>query len=75
VLFGPKVERFEKRVKELNAIKGEYRGEIDDALHRLRERRITREEFERIKQRNEEKMEKLSEKIRELRAQISAMKE
>ena len=71
----PKVERLERRIKELNAIKGGYRSEVDDALRKLKDRKMAREEFDRIQLRNEERMERLSEKIRDLRAQIQAFKE
>ncbi|MGD0056641.1 MAG: hypothetical protein ABSB83_02155 [Methanomassiliicoccales archaeon] len=70
----PKVERLERRIKELNAIKGGYRSELDDALKKLKDKKITKEEFDRIRLRNEDRMERLSEKIRDLRAQIQAIR-
>jgi chromosome segregation ATPase len=69
-MFGPKLERLERKIKEINAIKGSYRGEIEEATHKLKDRRISQDEFERIRLRNEERMERLSEKIRDLRTQI-----
>jgi predicted nucleic acid-binding Zn-ribbon protein len=71
----PKVERLERKIKELNAIKGGYRSEVDDALRQLKDKKIAKEEFDRIRLRNEERMERLSEKIRDLRAQIHGIRE
>jgi predicted nucleic acid-binding Zn-ribbon protein len=71
----PKVERLERKIKELNAIKGGYRSEVDDALRRLKDKKIAKEEFDRIRLRNEERMERLSEKIRDLRTQIHGIRE
>lgn len=48
---------------------------MDDALRKLKDRKIAKEEFERIRYKNEEKMEHLSEKIRDLREQIHAFRE
>jgi predicted nucleic acid-binding Zn-ribbon protein len=74
-MLGPKLERLERRIKELNAIKGGYRSEVDDAFRQLKDKKIAKDEFERIRLRNEERMERLNEKIRELRAQIQAIKQ
>ncbi len=68
----PKVERLERRIKELNAIKAGYRGEVDDALRMLKDKKISKEEFERIRYKNEERMERINEKIRDLREHIHA---
>lgn len=70
----PRVERLERRIKELNAIKSGYRSELDDAMKRLRERKIGRDEFERIRARTEEKIGRLNEKIREARAEIQSIR-
>jgi hypothetical protein len=69
-MFGPKLERLERKIKEINAIKGSYRGETEEAMHKLKERRISQDEFERVRLRNEERMERLNERIRDLRTQI-----
>jgi len=71
----PKVERLERKIKELNAIMGGYRSEVDDALRKLKDKKIAKEEFDRIRLRNEARMERLSEKIRDLRGQIQAIRE
>jgi predicted nucleic acid-binding Zn-ribbon protein len=75
LMLTPKIERLEKKIKEINAIKSEYRAEIDEAFRRFKDKKIGKEDFERIRQRNEEKIEKLNEKIKEIRLLIKSMKE
>ncbi|MCQ5375521.1 MAG: hypothetical protein NO474_02860 [Methanomassiliicoccales archaeon] len=74
-MLAPKIERLEKKIKEINAIKSEYRAEIDEAFRNFKAKKIGKEDFEKIRQRNEEKIEKLNEKIKEIRSLIKSMKE
>ena len=63
-MVDPKVEKLEHRIKELNAIRGEYRAEVDEAEVQLKKRKITKEEHDRIKSKCEEKMEQISDKVK-----------
>jgi chromosome segregation ATPase len=73
-MFGPNVERCEKKIKELNAVKGEYRSDLDEAEKKLKRHEIDKAQFDRVKERNDEHIERLNEKIREIRNQIAQMK-
>jgi chromosome segregation ATPase len=73
-MFSSPEEKLEKKVKELNAVKGEYRSAIDEAERQYRARKMDQQQFERIKQRNEEHIERLNEKLREVKSQQHAMK-
>jgi hypothetical protein len=73
-LFSSLEEKLEKKVKELNAVKGEYRSTIDEAERQCRARKIDHQQFERIKTRNEEHIERLNEKLRDIRTQLQAIK-
>ena len=59
-----KVEKLEHRIKELNAVRGEYRAEVDEAEAQLKRRKITKEEHDRIKSKCEEKMEQINAKVK-----------
>ncbi|MDH7508862.1 MAG: hypothetical protein QHH00_05635 [Methanomassiliicoccales archaeon] len=74
-MLTPKIERLEKKIKEINAIKSEYRAEIDEAFRKFKDRKIGKEDYERIRQKNEQKIEKLNEKIKEIRSLIRSMRE
>jgi chromosome segregation ATPase len=69
-LFGPSEERLEKKIKELNAVKGEYRSDIDEAEKACKRHEIDRDQFERVKARNELHIERINEKIREVREKL-----
>lgn len=63
-MVDPKVEKLEHRIKELNAIRGEYRAEVDEAEAQLKRRKITKEEHDRIKAKCEQKMEQINDKVK-----------
>ncbi|MGD0817322.1 MAG: hypothetical protein ABR986_02855 [Methanomassiliicoccales archaeon] len=63
-MVDPKVEKIEHRIKELNAIRGEYRAEVDEAEVQLKKRKITKEEFDRIKSKCDEKMGQINDKVK-----------
>lgn len=63
-MVDPKVEKIEHRIKELNAIRGEYRAEVDEAEVQFKKRKITKEEFDRIKSKCDEKMAQINDKVK-----------
>ena len=63
-MVDPKVEKLEHRIKELNAIRGEYRTEVDEAEAQLKRRKITKEEHDRIKSKCEQKMVQINVKVK-----------
>jgi predicted nucleic acid-binding Zn-ribbon protein len=73
-MFSPNTERLEKRLKELNALKGEYRSDLDEAEKKLKRHEIDKSQFDRVKLRNEDHIERLNEKIREIRNQMAILK-
>lgn len=73
-MFSTKRERMEKKIKGLNALMAEYRGELEDAEQRLHKREIGHEEAERIKARTKARMENISEKIRATRSELQELK-
>ncbi|MGD1061048.1 MAG: hypothetical protein ABR879_06290 [Methanomassiliicoccales archaeon] len=73
-MFGPSREGLEKKIKELNAVKGDYRGDIDEAEKAFKRHEIDREQFERVKQRNEVHIERINEKIRDTREKLQAIR-
>ncbi len=64
IVVDPKVEKVEHRIKELNAIRGEYRAEVDEAEAHYKKRKISKEEYERIKSKCEDKMAQITEKVK-----------
>lgn len=68
------MERLEKKIKELNAVKGEYRSDIDEAEKQYKRHEIDKSQYDRVKTRNEEHIERLNEKIREIRGQLASAK-
>jgi DNA repair ATPase RecN len=64
IVVDPKVEKIEHRIKELNAIRGEYRAEIDEAESQFKKRKIQKEELDRITAKCEEKMHQINEKVK-----------
>jgi uncharacterized protein (DUF342 family) len=73
-MFSLSFEKLEKKIKELNAVKGEYRSDLEEAEKKLKRHEIDNSQFERVKIRNEEHIERLNEKIREIRNQMASMK-
>jgi hypothetical protein len=64
IVVDPKAEKIEHRIKALNAIRGEYRAEVEEADAQLKKRKITKEEHERIRSKCDEKMGQINEKVK-----------
>jgi predicted nucleic acid-binding Zn-ribbon protein len=71
----PKVEKIEHRIKELNAIRGEYRAEVEEAEAAFKKRKIDKEEFERIKSKCEEKMDRINDKVKACHDDLHAIRD
>jgi hypothetical protein len=69
-LFSPSIEKLEKKVKDLNAVKAEYRSDVDEAEKQVKRGEMDKAQFERLKERNEEHVERCNVKIRELMDKI-----
>jgi chromosome segregation ATPase len=69
-----KVEKIEHRIKELNAIRGEYRTEIDEAEAQFKKRKITKEDFDRIKAKCDEKMLHINDKVKECHDELHELR-
>jgi predicted nucleic acid-binding Zn-ribbon protein len=70
-----KVEKIEHRIKELNAIRGEYRTEVEEAEAAFKKRKIAKEEFERIKSKCEEKMDRINDKVKACHDELHAIRD
>lgn len=57
-------------MKDLNAIKAEYRSDVDEAEKQMKRGEMDKAQFERLKLRNEEHIERCNVKIRELMDKI-----
>ena len=71
----PKVEKIEHRIKELNAIRGEYRSEVDEAEVQYKKRKITKEEFERIKSKCVDKMDHINDKVKMCHEELHGLRD
>jgi hypothetical protein len=71
----PKVEKIEHKIKELNAIRGEYRAEVDEAEAHFKKRKISKEEFDRIKSKCEEKMGHINDKVKACHEELHALRD
>jgi DNA repair ATPase RecN len=74
IVVDPKVEKIEHRIKELNAIRGEYRAEIEEAEAQLKRRKIMKEEFDRIKTKCDEKMEQINSKVKDCHDELHELR-
>ncbi len=74
ILFGSSEERLERKIKELNAVKGEYRSAIEEAERSLKRKEIDQLHFEHIRERNEEHIERINDKIRDVRERLHEMR-
>jgi len=73
-MFGSSVEKLEHKIKELNAIKAEYRQELEEAEKQLKKGEIDQAHYQRLKERTDEHIEHLNEKIRETREKLNEKK-
>jgi len=71
----PKAEKIEHKIKELNAIRGEYRAEVDEAEAQFKKRKITKEEFERVRSKCNEKMDRINDKVKVCNDELHAMRD
>ncbi|MCG7844289.1 MAG: hypothetical protein MIO90_02525 [Methanomassiliicoccales archaeon] len=74
-MFGSKKTRLEGKIKQLNALRAEYRNELEEAERKHKRREMGDEELERIKRRSHGKMEDISEKVRAAREELDALKD
>jgi chromosome segregation ATPase len=74
ILVEPKVEKLEHRIKELNAIRGEYRAELEEAEVQLKKRKITKEEHDRIKAKCEQKMDQINVKVKSCHDELNDLR-
>lgn len=74
-MFGSRKTKLEAKVKQLNALRAEYRNELEEAERRHKKRELGDEELERIRRRSHAKGEEIAEKIRATRAELDALKE
>jgi DNA repair ATPase RecN len=71
----PKAEKIEHRIKELNALRGEYRAQVEDADAQLKKRKITKDEHDRIKSKCDEKMGQINEKVKSCNDELHGMRD
>jgi hypothetical protein len=64
------LEKLEKKVKDLNAIKAEYRSDLEEAEKLVKRGEMEKAQYDRVKERNEEHIERCNVKIRELMDKI-----
>jgi chromosome segregation ATPase len=69
-MSGSTIDRLEHKIKELNAIKAEFRQELEDAEKRHKKGEIDRAHLNRIRERTEEHIERINEKIRDAHKRI-----
>jgi outer membrane murein-binding lipoprotein Lpp len=58
-----KIEKMERQIKELNALKADYRKEIDFAATEVKAKRMDQAKFEKVKARHEAEIKKTDAKI------------
>lgn len=73
-MFGPSVEKLEHKIKELNAIKAEYRHELDEAEKQFKKGEMDKAQLERVRARTEEHVERINEKIRVTKEKLQELK-
>ncbi|MCX6651536.1 MAG: hypothetical protein NT131_07775 [Methanomassiliicoccales archaeon] len=74
-MFGSRREKLEGKIKQLNALRAEYRSEVEEAERLHKRRGIRDEELERIKHRAQAKMDDISEKIRAVRSELEGLQD
>lgn len=73
-MFGSSLEKLEHKIKELNAVKAEYRQELEEAEKQFKKGEIDKAQLERLRERTDEHVERLNEKIRVIREKLHEMK-
>jgi hypothetical protein len=74
-MFGSKKAKLESRIKQLNALRAEYRNELEEAERIHKRRDMGEEELQRIRRRCQVKMDEITEKVRAARSELDSMKE
>lgn len=69
-MFGSSTDRLEHKIKELNALKAEYRQELEEAEKQFKRGDIDKAHLERVRARTEEHVERINEKIRVVRERL-----
>ncbi len=69
-----KVKKLEEKIKELNALKADYRKELDEAQFKLSKKEIDKEHFDKVKEKVHKKEAKINAKIIDLRQKVEALK-
>jgi hypothetical protein len=70
-MFSSSTEKLEHKIKELNAIKAEYRQELEEAEKQYKKGDIDKAHLDRVRARTEEHLERINEKIRETRDKLA----
>ena len=70
-MFSSSTEKLEHKIKELNAIKAEYRQELEEAEKQYKKGDIDKAHLDRIRARTEEHLERINEKIRVTRDKLA----
>lgn len=73
-MSSPKVEKLEKKIKDLNALKADYRKEIDYAAAEVKAKRMEPAKYEKLKARHEGWIKKADIKIHVLWEKAEAEK-
>ena len=69
-----KVKKLEEKIKELNALKADYRKELDEAQFKLSKKEMDKEHFDKVKDKVHKKDAKINAKIIDLRQKVEALK-
>jgi hypothetical protein len=70
-MFSSSTEKLEHKIKELNAIKAEYRQELEEAEKQFKKGEIDKAHLDRVRARTEEHLERINEKIRVTRDKLA----
>ena len=70
-MFSSSTEKLEHKIKELNAIKAEYRQELEEAEKQYKKGDIDKAHLDRVRARTEEHVERINEKIRVTRDKLA----
>jgi small-conductance mechanosensitive channel len=70
-MFSSSTEKLEHKIKELNAIKAEYRQELEEAEKQYKKGDIDKAHLVRVRARTEEHLERINEKIRVTRDKLA----
>jgi septal ring factor EnvC (AmiA/AmiB activator) len=69
-----KIKKLEEKIKELNALKADYRKEIDETQVKFNEKKVDKEHLDRTKETVHKKEAKINSKIIALRQKVEELK-